>query len=239
MGGFMASFRTEYEKITEELRNAILRGDFSPGERLPQRRLAEQFSATTITIREALRSLSNEGLVEIEPKWGATVVRLSIEKLEGQYIVREALEGMAARLACERMNEAQREELIRKADECDRNLPARDLPSRDLSTRNLPNLKMGLQQKAELHYSLHELIAFYSGCNELVEAIKRLNVFSLFLLNAYHESIFEDPPGWHRALVNTVAGADPRQAEEAMRKHIRRGCQVELEKIKIPYPALS
>ncbi|MDY7030092.1 MAG: GntR family transcriptional regulator, partial [Spirochaetota bacterium] len=81
----MASFRTEYQKVSDALRDAILRGDFSPGERLPQRKLADQFGTTTITVREALRTLCSEGLVEIEPKWGATVVELSPLKLEGQY----------------------------------------------------------------------------------------------------------------------------------------------------------
>lgn len=215
----MASFRTEYQKVSDALRDAILRGDFSPGERLPQRKLAEQFETTTITVREALRTLCSEGLVEIEPKWGATVVELSPQKLEGQYIVREALEGMAARLASIRMNETQRAVLLEKADECDRQLPSDELE---------------LREKVELHYSLHELIAMGSGCDELVEAIRRLNVFSLLLLNAYHDSITEDPPGWHRTLSEAVAGPDPDEAERLMRAHIRHGLEYELRKIKNP-----
>ncbi len=213
----MASFRTEYQKVSDALRNAILRGDFSPGERLPQRKLAEQFGTTTITVREALRTLCSEGLVEIEPKWGATVVELSPQKLEGQYIVREALEGMAARLACARMSDAQRAVLLEKADECDRQLPSDELDIRG---------------KVELHYSLHELIAKGSGCSELVEAIRRLNVFSLLLLNAYHDCISADPPGWHRTLAEAVAGPDPDEAERRMRAHIRHGLEFELQKIR-------
>jgi len=214
----MAAFRTEYQKITDELRDAIVRGAFSPGERLPQRKLADQFETTTITVREALRALENEGLVQIVPKWGAMVVELSLQKLEGQYFVREALEGMAARLACMRMNGQERETLLRKADECDEKLPGPDLD---------------LHRKAELHYSLHELIARFSGCDELVDAIKRLNVFSLLLLNAYHDSITEDPPGWHRLLGEALCGDDPDRAETSMRIHIRRGCEVELRKIRL------
>jgi len=215
----MASFRTEYQKVSDALRDAILRGDFSPGERLPQRKLAEQFGTTTITVREALRTLCSEGLVEIEPKWGATVVELSPQKLEGQYIVREALEGMAARLASIRMSDAQRAMLLEKADECDRLLPSDELE---------------LHEKVELHYSLHERIAGGSGCDELVEAIRRLNVFSLLLLNAYHDCISADPPGWHGTLAVAVAGPDPDEAERVMRSHIRHGLEYELRKIRNP-----
>jgi len=215
----MASFRTEYQKVSDALRDAILRGDFSPGERLPQRKLAGQFGTTTITVREALRTLCSEGLVEIEPKWGATVVELSPQKLEGQYIVREALEGMAARLASIRMSDAQRAMLLEKADECDRLLPSDELE---------------LHEKVELHYSLHERIAGGSGCGELVEAIRRLNVFSLLLLNAYHDCISADPPGWHGTLAAAVVGPDPDEAERVMRLHIRHGLEYELRKIRNP-----
>lgn len=208
----MASFRTEYQKVSDDLRTAILRGDFSPGERLPQRKLAEQFNTTTITVRESLRALSAEGLVEIEPKWGATVVELTARKLEGQYIVREALEGMSARLACVRMDEVRRRDLLELAGECDQHLPSEE---------------MGLEKKAALHYSLHEMIAVNSGCNELVEAIKRLHIFSLLLLNAYHDILNADPPGWHTFLAEAVAGDDPDRAEQIMREHIRRGYQIE------------
>ncbi|MCK5006974.1 MAG: GntR family transcriptional regulator [Spirochaetales bacterium] len=93
----MADFRTEYEKVYEAIRNAIIAGQYVPGERLPQRKLAEKFNTTTITVREALRFLEQDGLILIEPKWGAMVVEITAEKIYGRYIVREALEGMAAR----------------------------------------------------------------------------------------------------------------------------------------------
>lgn len=212
----MPVLQTEYEKITDEIRDAILRGDFTPGQRLPQRKLAEQFETTTITVREALRALSNDGLVEIAPKWGAMVVELSIEKLKGQYVVREALEGMAAGLAAVNMNQVQREALLKMADKCDARLPSPSLTP---------------HQKAELHYSLHELVAEYSGCPELLAAIKRSNVFSLLLANAYHDSIEEDPPGWHRKLAEAIVAGKAEEAERGMRAHIRRGFEVESKKL--------
>ena len=49
----MAIFLTEYQKVYEALKSAIISGEFSPGQRLPQRKLAERFDATTITVREA------------------------------------------------------------------------------------------------------------------------------------------------------------------------------------------
>ncbi len=77
----MADFRTEYEKVYEAIRNAVIAGQYAPGERLPQRKLAEKFNTTTITVREALRFLEQDGLVSIEPKWGAMVVEITPEKI--------------------------------------------------------------------------------------------------------------------------------------------------------------
>ena len=65
-----SDLKTESQKVFELLREAILSGRFKPGDKLPQRGLAEEFESTTITVRDALRSLESEGLVEIVPKWG-------------------------------------------------------------------------------------------------------------------------------------------------------------------------
>ena len=209
--------RTDYEKTSERIREAIVSGEYAPGERLPQRKLAERYGVTPITVREALRGLAAEGIVRIEPKWGAMVTEISAEKLEGQYTVREALEGMAARLTAGRMSPAERQELTRLAIECDRKLPERSLSP---------------AEKARLHYDLHEEIARLSRCPELVEAIRRLNVFSLLLSNAYHECQEEDPPRWHERLVEPIVVGDEEEAERVMRSHVRRGYRMELERVR-------
>jgi DNA-binding GntR family transcriptional regulator len=95
--------RTAEREIYEQLKRAILRSQLAPGAWLPQEELAEQFGVSRMPIRDALRMLSAEGLVELLPHRGARVAPLSAEELEELYAVRMGLECLAARLAAARM----------------------------------------------------------------------------------------------------------------------------------------
>ncbi|UCF96903.1 MAG: GntR family transcriptional regulator [Spirochaetaceae bacterium] len=144
----MPDFRTEYEKIYEAIRNAIITGQYAPGERLPQRKLAETFNTTTITVREAL-------------------------------------EGMAARLAAENLTDEDKRELMELAAECD---------------RELVGDRMSRQDKANLHYKLHEKIVNITRCPELIQSINRSNLHTVILSDAYHIEWRSDNPEQHRNL---------------------------------------
>jgi DNA-binding GntR family transcriptional regulator len=87
---------------TDEIRRAILSGKFRPGERLVEGRLAEMFNISRIPVREALRALASEGLVEVTPRHGASVAILSTEAAREMLEVRATLEGLNARLAARR-----------------------------------------------------------------------------------------------------------------------------------------
>jgi DNA-binding GntR family transcriptional regulator len=210
----MADFRTEYEKVYEAIRNAVIAGQYAPGERLPQRKLAETFNTTTITVREALRFLEQDGLILIEPKWGAMVVEITAEKIYGRYIVREALEGMAARLAAENITGDERSELMDMAAECDRELVSN---------------RMSRQDKANLHYKLHEKIVTITRCPELIQSINRNNLHTVILSNAYHIDWLHDNPERHRTLIQGINSGDADRAERIMREHVRDGYKMELK----------
>ena len=85
--------------VAERLRRAILRGHFKPGERLDQNEIAELLNVSRSPVREALRTLAAEGLVEVYPHRGAVVAELSPAEFEEISIIRVVLESMAARLA--------------------------------------------------------------------------------------------------------------------------------------------
>jgi DNA-binding GntR family transcriptional regulator len=207
-------YRTEYQKVYEVVRNAILAGEFKPGERLPQRKLAKKFETTTITVREALRFLENDNLVVIEPRWGGTVVEMTPERLHGRYVVREALEGMAARLAGGSMTAEEKQRLRELATHCDSEL---------LSDRLTP------QQKASLHYSLHNLIVQMTRCDELIRSVNRNSLYTILLSNAYHIDWTHDDPHRHRNLVEIIISGTADEAEDAMRAHVRDGYSMELQ----------
>lgn len=94
--------RTVQEVIADTLRDAILTGEFRPGDRLIQDELAERYGVSRIPLREAMRTLSAEGLVTFSSRRGAIVTALTPEDIKEILSIRAVLEGMGARLAAER-----------------------------------------------------------------------------------------------------------------------------------------
>jgi len=88
--------------VAGELRRLILSGELAPGSRLVEDRLAEQLGVSRNPIREAIRVLAPEGFIEVMPRRGACVARLSVLDAENLFDVRMALEPVGARLAARR-----------------------------------------------------------------------------------------------------------------------------------------
>jgi len=86
------------QQVLDVLRRAILDFRFKPGDRLIERELCEMVGVSRTSVREALRHLESEGLVENQPNRGPAVARVSPETAQQLYEVREALEGLAASL---------------------------------------------------------------------------------------------------------------------------------------------
>lgn len=91
--------RALYEIVIERVRSAILSGELFPGERLVEDRLAHELNVSRHPVREALRTLQLEGLVEISPRRGATVSRITPREAVESFQVLAVLDGLAARLA--------------------------------------------------------------------------------------------------------------------------------------------
>jgi DNA-binding GntR family transcriptional regulator len=89
----------------EVLQGRILSGALQPGERIDQDAEAQRLNASRMPVREALRRLEAEGLVDIVRHRGATVRSLSAADLEDLYVMRLALEGVAGRLGAEHISE--------------------------------------------------------------------------------------------------------------------------------------
>lgn len=83
------------ELVVGHLRHAILSGQLEPGERVVQHTVAEQLGVSRSPVREALRALKAEGLVSLETKFGARVVRLDLNQLLEVYWLREHIEPAA------------------------------------------------------------------------------------------------------------------------------------------------
>jgi DNA-binding GntR family transcriptional regulator len=84
--------------VVESIRNAIATGHFAAGERLTEKDLCEMIGVSRTLVREALRQLESEGLINVVPNRGPVVARVSVEQAEQIYQVRRELEGLASEL---------------------------------------------------------------------------------------------------------------------------------------------
>src|SRR5262245_18461541 len=111
------SFGTTRLAVFDELQERIGDGKLPPGSKLLQRHLADEFGVSVSVVREALFELKSLGLVNVVPNFGAVVGNLNAKTLVDALQVREMLEGLAARLCCERASRSDVRELRALADE--------------------------------------------------------------------------------------------------------------------------
>ena len=97
--------QTLREKILETIREAILKGDLKPGEKVAEPELAERFGISRTPIREAFRQLESEGYLTVIPRKGAVVAALSEQDVQEYYAVKSILEGYAAELAAQNLSD--------------------------------------------------------------------------------------------------------------------------------------
>ena len=103
--------------VFNTLRQAILRGELKPGERLMEVQLANKLGVSRTPIREAIRKLELEGLVLMIPRKGAEVADITEKSLMDVLEVRKALEELAVQLCCDKITGKEIEELHRAADD--------------------------------------------------------------------------------------------------------------------------
>jgi DNA-binding GntR family transcriptional regulator len=193
-----------FNKLTQ----AIVAGEFAPGERLSEAELARRFGISRGPIREALGRLEGK-LVTRMPRVGVSVINLSPEKLLELFYVREALEGMAARLAAERINDAEIQEL------------------HDLLEQHgaHPDVASGASYYQASNDDDFHFRIVRSARNEQLEVMLLNELY--FKLKLYRYRISSNPGRAqkaleeHRAIVKAIASRNPDAAEAAMRLHIR------------------
>jgi DNA-binding GntR family transcriptional regulator len=100
------SHRPLRNKVVDELRRRIIDGVYSPGDRLTEERLADDFGVSRNPVREAIRVLEAEGFLLAQPRRGAVVASMSTQDIEDLFDVRLALEALAAALAAGRAGAA-------------------------------------------------------------------------------------------------------------------------------------
>jgi DNA-binding GntR family transcriptional regulator len=196
------------EQTAIRLRRLILEGEFEPGARLQEVELAAQLGVSRTPVREALRVLSAQGLVDILPNRGARVARWSVDDLEEIYELRVMLEGRAAERAAGRIKPAQLgvlSELCVPMEACVRRGAAHDLM--ELSEFN-SRFHGGILAAAESP-RLATMLA------SVVQVPLVLRTFVRYSPEALHRSM-----GHHRELVAAMRAGAPEWAGSVMRSHL-------------------
>ncbi len=94
-----------HEELADILREMIVDCQLPPGERINEKQLTQQFGVSRTPLREALKVLSNEGLIQLNVNRGAIVAPVTLSDLQEVFPVLAALEGVAGELACEKITD--------------------------------------------------------------------------------------------------------------------------------------
>ena len=191
--------------VFNTLRQAILKGELAPGERLMEIQLAEKLGVSRTPIREAIRKLELEGLVLMIPRKGAEVAKISEKSLRDVLEVRRSLEELAIELACQRMSE---EELV-------------DLEQAQRAFRQAISQGMAMSiAETDEHY--HDII--YQGtCND--KLVQMLNNLREQMYRYRLEYIKDEDKRQvllveHEHILAALKGRNIAKAKTAMREHI-------------------
>ncbi len=99
--------RPLHNELADRLRHMIVEGELAPGEKLAEKELCGQFGVSRTPLREAMKVLATEGLVQLTPNRGCTVSKLTLADLDEAFPIMGALEALSGELACQHITEAE------------------------------------------------------------------------------------------------------------------------------------
>lgn len=197
------------DRIFDQVRQAIIVGEIPAGSKISEPVLAARYGISRGPLREAMRRLESSKLVERRPNLGARVIRLSGAQLLEIYLVREALEGMAARIAAERMSDESVAEL-------------QALLARHRGEVARTNWQAYFQQEGDLDF--HFRIVQGSGNRQLIDLLCE-DLYHLVRMYRCQFGMKSDRAAEalreHERVVEAIAERDGELAEWLMRRHIR------------------
>lgn len=193
------------DRVYEQLRQAILEDRLKPGERLVERKLADYLGVSRTPVREAIRMLELEGLVAQLPRGGTVVAQITDLEVLEIYRIRAVLEGLAARMAAEKIKPEQLRQLVNLLKDIELYANKADLESLDRVH----------QQFNDLIYKAADSQRLYAMITTLVEHISRYARVGYCQPGRIEEATRE-----HRLLVEAIKTRDGSLAERVAREHI-------------------
>ncbi|MDI9500680.1 MAG: GntR family transcriptional regulator [Acetivibrionales bacterium] len=195
-----------HSRVYNRIRNDILNGVYEPGESLVELKLSEELGVSRTPVREALRQLELEGLVQSVPNKGATVRGVTEQDIQDIYTIRMLIEGLAARWAAEKITPEELEELKE----------AVDLEEFYTTKSNYGNL-------LRFDTRFHDIIFKASKSKPLMYT---LSTFHRYVQKARRVSMSSPERAAevlqeHKAILQAIIDRDADRAEKLMTEHVR------------------
>ena len=196
-------YRTAQAVVADRIRRAILSGQLAPGSRLLQAQVADEMRTSTTPVREAIRELAGEGLLDLDPHRGVVVHRPDIEELDEVYRIRKLLEPVAIAATVKGITEAQlktADDLLNQMDDAD-----------------------DVTEWAILNAAFHGLLADASRMPILRSHLVKLrNLSTLYIASQIHRhpDRVVQANAEHRAILEACKARDVRRAQEIEVAHL-------------------
>lgn len=199
------SRKSLHERVADELRDQIISGALKPGEKLAVNELALGIGVSLTPLREAIKLLAAESLIEVMPNRGARVAPITVEQTRALFEVIAGMESLAAELATLRMSDVDRAHLA-------------DLHAQMRSHFNDPSPAAYFECNRQIHdkvveYARNPILTEQRG--KLAQQAARIRFFALKNVGRRSEAMQE-----HEELMQAFAAHDPDAARRIWRKHL-------------------
>jgi DNA-binding GntR family transcriptional regulator len=194
-----------HERVSTELRDLIVEGALAPGSRLNERELCARFGISRTPLREALKVLAREGLVDLLPNRGARVARLEANDVADMFEVMGALEALAGRLAASRITGAELDEIRALHFEMLAAHARRDLPTYFRRNQAIHEAILNAARNPVLTTTYHGLAG----------RIRRARYVANMSIERWNEAVAE-----HEAILDALAGGDGARLGMLLLEHL-------------------
>jgi DNA-binding GntR family transcriptional regulator len=194
-----------FEEVAERIQQQIISQDLKPGERIDEQALAEQFGISRTPMREALKVLQAEGLVELVPRRGCFVARLTEKDLDDIYDILAMFEGRCAAVFAKSASEEERKRLELLHARMQQAAEVRDL-----------------DRYSAANVAVHEALLEIGGNRwqkRVIQNLRRVLKLS-YKLTIHLPGRLESSLEEHRELMGAIAERDAERAERVLNKHI-------------------
>lgn len=202
------------EHVYRRLREAIRQGEFKSGHRVMEIEVAEWLNVSRTPVRDAIRRLEAEGMLEHEPRKGLVVARLDRQAVMELYVMREVLEGTAARLCARHASDMEIQDLL-------------DLL--ELERQMQGNFEALAQHNRRFHQAIRQaahnryLVKSLEAVNDSMGLLGK----PLMLLPHRAQAALDE----HARIVEAIQRRDADAAEEAARQHVRAAQRERLKRL--------